>query len=62
MSTMEHGGAVAVERVKHLMAEARSRTSSSERQGPKDSSAGATEGNASAAPKRANDPRSFRQH
>ena len=43
MNTMEHGGAVAVERVKRLMAEARSRTASSEGQGSKDSSAGATD-------------------
>ncbi len=62
MNTMEHGGAVAVERVKRLMAEARSRTASSERQRPKDSSAGAPEGNASAAPKRENDPGSSCQH
>ena len=62
MNTMEHGGAVAVERVKRLMAEARSRTASSERQEPKDSSAGVTEGNTSAAPSRQNDPGPSRQH
>ncbi|MBS1095218.1 hypothetical protein [Gluconobacter wancherniae] len=62
MTTMEHSGAVAVARAKRLMAEARSRTASSERQGPKDSSAGVTEGNTSAASGRQNDPGSSGQH
>lgn len=62
MNTMEHGGALAVARVKRLMAEARSRTASLERQEPKDSSAGVTEGNTSAASGRQNDPGSSRQH
>ncbi|MEW9275044.1 hypothetical protein [Gluconobacter oxydans] len=44
MNTMEHGGAMAVERVKHLVAEARSRTASSKSLRPEDSSADATEG------------------
>ncbi|KXV02949.1 hypothetical protein AD929_01295 [Gluconobacter potus] len=61
MNTMEHGGAMAVERVKRLVAEARSRTASSESLRPKDSSADATEGNASVAPKRENDPGSSHQ-
>lgn len=62
MNTMEHGGALAVARVKRLMAEARSRIVSLERQGPKDSSAGVTEGNTSAVPSRQNDPGPSRQH
>ncbi|MEJ5155854.1 hypothetical protein WH240_11945 [Gluconobacter wancherniae] len=62
MTTMEHSGAVAVARAKRLMAEARSRTASSERQGPKDSSTSATGGNASAAPSLQNDPGSSGQH
>ncbi|MQR99878.1 hypothetical protein [Gluconobacter aidae] len=62
MNTMEHGGAMAVERVKRLMAEARSRTASSKSLRPEDSSADATEGNARVAPKRENDPGSSHQH
>lgn len=52
---------MAVERVKRLVAEARSRTASLESLRPKDSSAGTTKGNASVAPKRENDPGSSRQ-
>lgn len=62
MNTMEHGGSMAVERVKRLMAEARSRTASSKSLRPEDSSAHATEGNASMAPKRENGLGSARQH
>lgn len=61
MNTMKHGGAVAVERVKRLVAEARSRTASSKSLRPEDSSADATDGNASVAPKREGDPGSSRQ-
>ena len=61
MNTMEHGGAMAVERVKRLVAEARSRTASSESPRPKDSSADATERNASVVLERENDPGSFHQ-
>ena len=62
MNTMEHGGAMAVERVKRLVAKARSRTASSKSLRSEDSSADATEGNASVAPKRENDPGSSHQH
>ncbi|TCW20621.1 hypothetical protein EDC20_1514 [Gluconobacter oxydans] len=61
MNTTEHGGAMAVERVKRFVAEARSRTASSERPRPRDSSIGATEGNASVALKREGDPGSSQQ-
>ncbi|MFT9095832.1 MAG: hypothetical protein ABF459_11905 [Gluconobacter cerinus] len=61
MNTMEHGGAMAVERVKRIVAEARSRTASSKSPRPEDSSADATVGNASVALKRDNDPGSARQ-
>lgn len=61
MNTMKHGGAVAVERVKRLVAEARSRTASSESPRPRDSSVDATDGNASVASKRENDQGSARQ-
>lgn len=61
MNTMEHGGAMAIERVKRLLVVARSHSASSESLRPKDNSADATEGNASVAPKRENDPGSFHQ-
>ncbi|GLQ59598.1 hypothetical protein [Gluconobacter japonicus] len=62
MNTMEHGGAMAVERVKRLVAEARSRTASSESPRPRDSSADATGGNASVALNREGGPGSSQQH
>lgn len=58
---MEHGGAMAVERVKRLMAETRSCTASSKSLRLEDSSADATEGNASVALKREGDPGSSQQ-
>ena len=61
MNTMEHGGAMAIERVKRLVTEVRSRTASSKSLRPEDSSADATEGSSSVAPKRENDPGSFHQ-
>ena len=47
---------MAVERVKRLVAEALCRAASSKSLRPEDSSADATEGNASVPPKRENDP------
>jgi len=61
MNTMEHGGAMAVERVKRLVAEAHSRTAYSKSLRPRDSSVDATEGNESVALKREGDPGSSQQ-